>query len=186
MTDERWLAGYVLVGGVVATPVNGEPGTEVDATASATSDGEDADSDDDGTDSGAGGIADRTTGGSGRGDIDSVELGVELLRKFEGGELSVAAAVDRIETITTNPAVTRAVLDEAERRGVLEREEGVFRARGEGFVRHESEVISREGEFTCRRCGAGLSTGYFLQLEAGEHGPFGSSCIRKVTGRERE
>jgi len=186
MTDERWLAGYVLVGGVVATPVNGEPGTEVDATASATSDGEDADSDDDGTDSGAGGIADRTTGGSGRGDIDPVELGVELLRKFEGGELSVAAAVDRIETITTNPAVTRAVLDEAERRGVLEREEGVFRARGEGFVRHESEVISREGEFTCRRCGAGLSTGYFLQLEAGEHGPFGSSCIRKVTGRERE
>jgi hypothetical protein len=175
---------------VIATPVNGEPGTEVDATASATSatsDGSgDADSDDAGTDSGAGGIADRTTGGSGQEDIDPVELGVELLRKFEGGELSVAAAVDRVETITTNPAVTRAVLDEAERRGVLEREEGVFQARGEGFVRHESEVISREGEFTCRRCGAGLSTGYFLQLEAGEHGPFGSSCIRKVTGRERE
>ncbi|PSP74370.1 MarR family transcriptional regulator [Halobacteriales archaeon QS_3_64_16] len=123
---------------------------------------------------------------SGQEDVDPVELGVELLRKFEGGELSVAAAVDRVETITTNPAVTRAVLDEAERRGVLEREEGVFQARGEGFVRHESEVISREGEFTCRRCRAALSTGYFLQLEAGEHGPFGSSCIRKVTGRERE
>jgi hypothetical protein len=166
--------------------VNGEPRTEADATASATSDGENADSDAPGSAGCAGGAADGTTGGSDQGDVDPVELGVELLRKFEGGELSVAAAVDRIETITTNPAVTRAVLDEAERRGVLEREEGVFRTRGEGFVRHESEVISREGEFTCRRCGAGLSTGYFLQLEAGEHGPFGSSCIRKVTGRERE
>jgi hypothetical protein len=166
--------------------VNGEPRTEADATASATSDGENADSDAPGSAGCAGGAADGTTGGSDQGDVDPVELGVELLRKFEGGELSVAAAVDRIETITTNPAVTRAVLDEAERRGVLEREEGVFQARGEGFVRHESEVISKAGEFTCRRCRAGLSTGYFLQLEAGEHGPFGSSCIRKVTGRERE
>jgi hypothetical protein len=166
--------------------VNGESGTEADATASATSDGENADSDAPGSAGCTGGATDGTTGGSDQGDVDPVELGVELLRKFEGGELSVAAAVDRIETITTNPAVTRAVLDEAERRGVLEREEGVFQARGEGFVRYESEVISREGGFTCRRCGAGLSTGYFLQLEAGEHGPFGSSCIRKVTGRERE
>jgi hypothetical protein len=117
---------------------------------------------------------------------DPIELGVELLRKFEGRELSIAAAVDRIETITTDPAITRSVLDEAERRGVIERDEGVFRTRGEAFVRHESEVIAKEGEFSCRRCGAGLSTGHFLQLEAGEHGPFGSSCIRKVTGRERE
>jgi hypothetical protein len=45
-------------------------------------------------------------------------------------------------------------------------------------------VVSKEGEFTCRRCGASLSTGYFMRLEAGEHGPFGSSCIRTVTGRE--
>jgi hypothetical protein len=45
-------------------------------------------------------------------------------------------------------------------------------------------VVTKEGEFTCRRCGAGLSTGYFMKLDAGEHGPFGSSCIRKVTGRE--
>jgi hypothetical protein len=178
--DERWLAGHVLVDGLVATLVNGEPGTEADATSAGS------DSDNPEAASGANGAADRTMASSGQEDVDPVELGVELLRKFEGGELSVAAAVDRVETITTNPAVTRAVLDEAERRGVLEREEGVFQARGEGFVRYESEVISREGGFTCRRCGAGLSTGYFLQLEAGEHGPFGSSCIRKVTGRERE
>jgi len=27
-------------------------------------------------------------------------------------------------------------------------------------------------------------TGYFMQVEAGEIGAFGSTCIRKVTGRE--
>jgi hypothetical protein len=117
---------------------------------------------------------------------DPVELGVSLLGRFEGAELSVAAAVDRIETITTDPQLTREILDTAQRRGVLARENGVFRVRSSEFVRFESQVISKEGEFSCRRCGAGLSTGYFLDLEAGEHGPFGSSCIRKVTGRDRE
>ena len=122
----------------------------------------------------------------GRADADPVELGVELLRKFEGRDLSVAAAVDRIETITTDPAITREILEQAELRGIIEREAGVIRPRGNGFVRFESEVITKEGDFTCRRCGTGIGTGYFLELEAGEHGPFGSSCIRKVTGRERE
>lgn len=129
-----------------------------------------------------------TTAGESGGDdpADPVELGVELLRKFEGVELSVAAAVDRIETITTDPAITREILEQAELRGIIEREGNIIRPRGSGFVRFESEVITKEGEFTCRRCGTGIGTGYFLKLEAGEHGPFGSSCIRKVTGRERE
>lgn len=117
-------------------------------------------------------------------DADPVELGVELLARLEHAELSLAEVVDRIETITTDPAITREILDAAERRGVIQREEDVVRPRRGAFLRFESDVVAREGEFTCRRCGADLSTGYFMRLEAGEHGPFGSSCIRKVTGRE--
>ena len=94
-------------------------------------------------------------------------------------------AVDRLETVTTNPTVTRLILDEAEKRGILEREDGILRTRRGGtFVRFESQVVTREGEFDCRRCGSGLSTGHFIRFESGELGPFGSSCIRKVTGRE--
>jgi hypothetical protein len=115
---------------------------------------------------------------------DPVELGVQLLERLEHAELPLAAVVDRLETISTEPAVTRAILDEAETRGVIEREDATVRPQGGRFLGFESEVVSREGEFTCRRCGASLSTGYFMRLEAGEHGPFGSSCIRKVTGRE--
>jgi hypothetical protein len=114
-----------------------------------------------------------------------VELALDLLAHLEVEELSIAEAVDRIETVTTNPTLTRTVLDEAEKRGILEREDGKLRTRRGGtFVRFESQVVTKEGDFDCRRCGCGLSTGHFIKFESGELGPFGSSCIRKVTGRE--
>lgn len=115
---------------------------------------------------------------------DRVELGVELLANLEHAELPVAAAVDRIETVTTDPHLTREILREAEARGVIERDEAVVRPTDRSFVRFESQVIAREGDYECRRCGASITTGHFLELEAGELGPFGSSCVRKVTGRE--
>lgn len=117
-------------------------------------------------------------------DPDPVELGVALLERLEHAELSVADAIDRIETITTVPSVQRAILEAAERRGVIEREGGTVRPQSGRFVRFESEVVAREGEFTCQRCGADISTGHFVRLDPGEVGPFGSSCVRKVTGRE--
>ena len=116
---------------------------------------------------------------------DRVELALDLLAHVEDDDLSLADVVDRIETVTTDPSLTRTILDEAERRGIIDREDGRVRTRRGGtFVRFESQVVTREGEFTCRRCGAGISTGHFIRFESGELGPFGSSCVRKVTGRE--
>lgn len=115
---------------------------------------------------------------------DPVELGVQLLERLEHAELSLAETLDRLETITTNPATTRAILETAQARGIIEREGTTVKPTGGRFLRFQSEIISKEGEFSCQRCGASLSTGYFMRLEAGEHGPFGSTCIRKVTGRE--
>jgi len=116
-------------------------------------------------------------------DGDRVELDVELLAKVER-DLTLAEAVDRIEAITEDPTVTRRILDTAEKRGVITREDGVLSTTSGAFVRFSSEVVEREGDYTCSRCGTGLSTGYFIDLDAGELGPFGSSCIRKVTGRD--
>jgi hypothetical protein len=115
---------------------------------------------------------------------ETVALGVELLAHLEHDELSLGEVVDRIETITTDPAVTREILDTAETRGIIERADGIVRPQSHAYVSFESDVVRREGEFTCRRCGASLSTGHFVRFDAAEHGPFGSSCIRKVTGRE--
>ena len=115
---------------------------------------------------------------------DRIELGVELLSKLEDPELTVAEAVDRLETVTTDPKTTREILETAERRGVIDRDGTTVRPTGGDYVRFESEIVTKEGEFACRRCGTEISTGYFIKLDAGEHGPFGSSCIRTVTGRE--
>lgn len=115
---------------------------------------------------------------------DPVELGVELLANCEDGTLPLAEAVDRLEAITDDPALTRRILDTAERRGAIERADGIITPRRGEFVRFEREVVTKEGDFSCRRCGSALSTGYFVQFDAGELGPFGSSCIRKVTGRD--
>jgi len=113
-----------------------------------------------------------------------VALGVELLAALEYDELPLPEAVDRLETITNDPALTRRILEAAEAAGAIERDGAVVRPRSGSFVRFTSQVVSRAGEFSCRRCGTGLSTGYFIRFDAGELGPFGSSCIRKVTGRE--
>lgn len=117
-------------------------------------------------------------------DGDPVELGVELLANLEYQTVSLADAVDRLETITTDPAITREILDTAVKRGVIERDGGIIKPQRGAFVRFQRDVVTKDGEFTCRRCGTTLSTGYFIRLEAGELGPFGSQCIRTVTGRD--
>lgn len=115
---------------------------------------------------------------------DRVERGLALLARLEHESVPLPAVVDRIETISTDPNVVRTVLDEAELRGLIDREDGIVRPKSHQYVRFDEEVVTKEGDFRCRRCGSGLSTGYFINLDAGEIGPFGSSCIRKVTGRE--
>lgn len=113
------------------------------------------------------------------------ELALELIAHLEDEELTLAEAIDRIEAVTTSPSLTREVLDEAELRGLIDRENARIRTRTGGtYVRFESQVVKREGAFDCRRCGASITTGHFVTFDAGELGPFGSSCVRKVLGRE--
>ena len=115
---------------------------------------------------------------------EPVELGVELLAKLEFESVSLPEAIDHIEAVTTDPALQREILETAVERELVEREDGHLRPQRGTYVSFDRDVVTKEGEFACRRCGTTLSTGYFIRLDAGELGPFGSSCIRKVTGRE--
>jgi len=130
-------------------------------------------------------VTDDTHGRASANGDDRVELALDLLAALERDDLPLSAVVDRIETVTTDPTLVRTVLDEAELRGIIERDADRVRMRRDGgFVRFERQVVEREGDFDCRRCGASLSTGHFVQFESGELGPFGSSCVRKVLGRD--
>ena len=114
------------------------------------------------------------------------ELALTLIKHLETDELPLSAVIDRIETVTTSPSLTREILDTAEKRGLIEREDGRIQVRrGGSFVRFDQQVVARDGEFTCQRCGAGLSTGHFIVFETGELGPFGSACVRNVVGRDK-
>lgn len=116
---------------------------------------------------------------------DPVDLGVELLAHLEHDELSISEAMDRIEVVTGDPRIQREILEVAERRGIVERESGTIEPqKGGTYVSFQRDVVTKEGEFSCRRCGAGLSTGHFVRFDGGELGPFGSTCIRKVLGRD--
>ncbi|MEZ3143938.1 DUF5830 family protein [Halobaculum sp. MBLA0143] len=114
-----------------------------------------------------------------------MELGVQLLAAAAEESLPLPEAVDRVETVTSDPTVVREVLDTAETRGVIERDGASVRSRVRGqTIELDRNVVRRDGDYDCRRCGKSLSTGHFVQFETGEVGPFGSSCVRKVTGRE--
>jgi ribosomal protein L14 len=115
---------------------------------------------------------------------EPVAVGVDLLAHLEHAELTLAEVIDRLEAVTEDPTLQREIIDTAVMHGVIEREDGLVRPKSGAYVSFDSQVVVREGEFTCRRCGAGLSTGHFIEFDSGELGPFGSSCIRKVTGRE--
>ncbi|WP_058366641.1 DUF5830 family protein [Haloparvum sedimenti] len=116
---------------------------------------------------------------------EKLELALKLLAHVEREELPLPDAVDRIETVTDSPSLTRDILDAAEKRGIVDREGGRLRVRTGGtYVNFDAQVVRREGEFDCRRCGASISTGHFVRFETGELGPFGPDCVRKVTGRD--
>lgn len=108
---------------------------------------------------------------------------VEALAPFEP---SVADVVDALEAVLGGPDEIRRVLDEAERAGLIERDGRRVRVPSSrrGPTGRRGRVIERDGEFGCRRCGRSLSTGYFVRAGGTEVGPYGSTCVDKVLGRD--
>jgi len=89
---------------------------------------------------------------------DDIERGVALLRVLEQEELPLDEVVDRLEAVTVHPRKTREILREATERGVIsrDRDQAAVRPLGDVSLNFESDVVSREGEFACQRCGESL------------------------------
>lgn len=42
------------------------------------------------------------------------------------------------------------------------------------------KIVKQEERATCRLCRKKISTGYYVVFKSHTHGPYGSSCIRKI------
>jgi hypothetical protein len=113
---------------------------------------------------------------------ETVERGVALLAAIDADRLPLPEVIDRIETVATDPHHQRAILDTAADRGILSRDGAVAHLSGRDDI--ERNTTTRDGEYTCKRCGASLSEARFVDLEHVTLGPFGPTCFRTVTGRE--
>ena len=131
---------------------------------------------------------------------ERVELALELLAHIEADSMPLSEVMKRIESVTTVAATQREILTAAEERGLLvrDRERHVTRGgkrvseTGAGSSVHltgeksvgEADIERRDGDYTCQRCGASLSTGHFVAFDEREHGAFGPECVRIVLGRD--
>jgi len=115
---------------------------------------------------------------------EQIEQALNLLEYIDYDELTVKEVFDRLEVVTKDAHLQNRILEVATDRGIIEREGDTYALSRSGSEGFESSVVRKEGEFTCDRCDKGITEGYFLKIGDAEHGPYGSTCIRKVTGRE--
>ncbi len=117
--------------------------------------------------------------------MGSIDHGVAIVTALARYDPSVADVVDTLEEALDDPDDIREVFRRAEAEGVIERD-GKRITLGE--IRQEipkpGAIVTVEGEFSCRRCNRAITTGYLLRVGETEVGPYGSTCIRKITGRE--
>lgn len=115
----------------------------------------------------------------------STDRGLAVVAALASGEPSVADVVDALEAVVDGPDAIREVLERAEAEGLIERDAATIRRGRELAPReHRGRIVRRDGEFSCRRCGRRVTTGHFLRVGETEVGPYGSTCVGKLTGRE--
>lgn len=118
-------------------------------------------------------------------DEETIETGVAVVAALARYDPSVADVVDTLEGELGDTDLIHTVLRRAEAEGVIEREGStITRGAPPAGTPQPAVIATVDGEFSCRRCGRAITTGYVLRLEATEVGPYGSTCIRKVTGRD--
>jgi len=123
------------------------------------------------------------------------ELALTLIKHLETDELPLSAVIDRIETVTTSPSLTREILDTAEKRGLIEREDGRIQVRrGGSFVRRAHRSPERSsippkngGSSSARtagfRCGAAGAS--FVSISRSSPGTASSRVSDVVRGSQR-
>lgn len=114
-----------------------------------------------------------------------IDRGIEVVVALAHAEPTIADLVDALEGVVDGPDQIRTVLRRAEDEGLIEREQSSIRPGREPVDSdRRGRIIKRDGEFSCRRCSRSVTTGQFVRIGETEIGPYGSTCIRRITGRD--
>ncbi|MCX2819781.1 DUF5830 family protein [Haladaptatus sp. F3-133] len=97
------------------------------------------------------------------------------------GEVSLKEIVDVLEGLGVPPRHTQDYIEAIKREGIgkpSEDDDGdiIYNMYGE----FDPDVVSREGDYSCNKCGQSLKNGYFLRFDKSEDGPYGPECVRKI------
>lgn len=117
---------------------------------------------------------------------EHLEVGLRVVERMAVYEPSVADVVDALEVVLEDESQIAPVMKHAEAAGLIDREADQITVGKTASVPKTNRglIVTKSGEFACLRCGRALSTGYFIRADPEDIGPYGSTCIRKVTGRE--
>jgi len=117
-----------------------------------------------------------------------VSQGIRLLRLVRKESITVKEAVDIIGLVTAVHDIQRKILEEAEREGLIRREDGKVVILERDLAEHGYDcpgIKKIECEDRCIRCGRRITSCHYIMLPDTEIGPLGSVCMGKMGIEEK-
>ncbi len=111
-----------------------------------------------------------------------IENALRLLVGVDADSMSVKEAVEVIEVVTRAPELIRKILEKAEAKGILKKNQrgGYTKSKPLDLLPFRPSAIRRKCDDNCARCGRRITNCYFIVLGDGELGPLGSECIKRL------
>jgi hypothetical protein len=112
-----------------------------------------------------------------------IDAGLELISALDATELKPIEIRDLLyNLITKDFNIIDEILEIAQQKNLLQRTEKTFLITpgSSGLEFERPKIVKQEERTNCRLCKKNLSTGYYVIFKSHTHGPYGSSCIRKI------
>ena len=112
-----------------------------------------------------------------------IDAGLELISALGAIELKSIEIRDLLyNLISKDYNIIDEILAAAQKEKLLQLTEKTYLTTPEASTLkfEKPKIVKQEERGTCRYCGKKLSTGYYVVFKSHTHGPYGSSCIRKI------
>jgi hypothetical protein len=112
-----------------------------------------------------------------------IDAGLELISALGAIELKSLEIRDLLyNLISKDFNIIDEILETAQKEKLLQLTEKTYlmTPKASNLQFEKPKIVKQEESANCRYCKKKLSTGYYVVFKSHTHGPFGSSCIRKM------